>query len=374
MRKAPHPLLVHLGMAMNPSGRIHEYASEVSKGNTLSQMTEIIRGIQLYQSHDFIPPILPRKTMWQNNNISVSLPLCANGKEGEHNAPPILLVPSLINKSNILDLTKDMSLLRWLGNNGRSAYLLDWGDLYDENDAAKTIGGILAGLREAIQFVSNKHDAQIDILGYCMGGNLALGACADAPDNVRRMVLLASPWDFHEPTMMLSKHVRIWNSYIAQAAMDRGRIPSEWVQALFAGYDVDGAAHKFIRFASMNPNSIEAQTFIAVEDWLNDGVDLPLNIAQHCIQEWFFDNALLNNKWHVDGVHLDMKKITFPTLIVASEKDRLVPYNSASSAKKTLENAQTDICKMSCGHIGLIAGRGAADKTWFPILEWLQKK
>lgn len=128
---------------------------------------------------------------------------------------------------------------------------------------------------------------------------------------------------------------------------------------------------KFARFANMDVKSDEAQIFVAVEDWLNDGVPLPLGIANMAVQDWFLSNAPCNGAWKIDGHKVEASQIKTPSLIVASSKDKLVDYESAYALYEQMNAAE--LLDPECGHVGMIAGRDAIATLWQPILEWVHK-
>ena len=372
MRNGPHPLSVHLGIAASNMARMHEYASAVNATQyNHDDLVETVRGIQMYQNHPYARTSMDYEIIYQREELRILKPL---GQKKIANSVPLILVPSLINRSSILDINAEMSFLRWLSAKNINAYLLDWGNI-SANDADMSMHHVVQEmLLDGVSAVSKINHSSVNLIGYCMGGVLCAGLCAIRPDLINRMVLLATPWDFQDDKNILAKHVRIWSNYIDPIMSERGYIPSEWIQALFAGYDPDGAVQKFARFASMNQGSAEANLFVAVEDWLNEGVDLPANIARHCMQNWFKDNVLLNNSWVLENEYnVDLKSINKDILIVASDKDRLVPYSCAIRAKETLQNANVDILKKSSGHIGLIVGKKAVNDVWIPIYQWLEK-
>src|SRR3546814_15036385 len=55
----------------------------------------------------------------------------------------------------------------------------------------------IARLRRALAALHRQAGRPPVLLGYCMGGNLALAAALQAPDDVAALALLATPWDFH---------------------------------------------------------------------------------------------------------------------------------------------------------------------------------
>lgn len=374
MRKGPHPLPVHLGIAAANMKGIQDYASNFPASLTQSDAVEMVRGIKMYQEHDFTPKELPLETIWQESDTSVKRPIMAQNNRIDSDACPLLIIPSLINKANILDISEEQSMLRWFSAHGIDAYVLDWGDFSSVKEKEIDMEALIQEkLTKSIQAVSKNTGKSVDVAGYCMGGVLLLAGYVHAQDHIRRMVLLASPWDFHIGASSLARNVRIWSPTVLPIVKEKGCLPAEWVQALFASLDPKGSAKKFIKFASMDQSSSEAKLFVSVEDWLNDGVDLPGNIAQHCIQDWFVDNKPALGQWSVVGKNIDIGDIRADVLIIASKKDMLVPYDCALSIKNSLTRANVSVISPTCGHIGLIVGRQAKDAVWHPMLDWLKK-
>ena len=64
-------------------------------------------------------------------------------------------------------------------------------------------------------------------------------------------------------------------------------MPVDLLQMLFTALDPLLALRKFSRFAALAPGGAEARDFVAVEDWLNDGVPLALPVARECLGGWY---------------------------------------------------------------------------------------
>lgn len=375
MRKGPHPLPMHLGMiAANMAGG---ESGGLLEGYSLSESdaVEMVRGIQMYQKHPFIQERLPNDIIWSCEDTVVRKPIMDVGDAQRcGSTTPLLLIPSLINKYYILDLNEKKSFARWMRHKGVDVYILDWGNLHAQGDQMDMDKLIETRLCEAIIRVSEIHQKPVDLLGYCMGGLLTLGAYQSVASHVRRMVLLASPFDFFAPHAALPRNVRLYAPLIMPEVKSRGYLPAEWMQTLFASIDPNGSAKKFMDFAKMDQCSKDVELFIAVEDWLNDGVDLPGNIAHHCIQEWFVENKTAKGQWNIKGAHVDLSMVEAEVLVVASKKDQIVNASCAFAVDGHLVNAKVTSINLDCGHISLIVGRRAIDDVWTPIYEWLIKK
>lgn len=372
MRKGPHPLPLHIGIALAHHSLDDPYHLQFRNRLSEQEVTEMMRGIKLYQDHSFRPKKQRRYKVWEGGGSC----LYAIGSDPfvrhDTRRTPLILVPSLINTCDILDLCKSRSMLRWLNEQGTSCYLFDWGNFSKKDLQSIDIKEIILNkLVESIRYVSKKWGKPVDCLGYCMGGTLLIAAQNEIKDQVRRMVLLAAPWNFHEEKMGLTNHVGLWAPSALPVIHQKGYLPAVWIQSLFATLNSEGSARKFICFASLDQESEEARLFVLVEDWLNHGVDLPAALAQHFIQEWFIRNATYKETWCIGSNRVDLSAITGRVLIVASERDRLVPFEAAASIQNQLKNASVDVLKLNCGHIGFIAGQDSVQDVWSPIREWI---
>ncbi len=369
MRRGPSPLPLHLAMAASQKEDIHPYASSALNED---DAIEMVRGIKMYQEHSYVPQAMPSLKIWESGCCTIFAPHEYSYDEG---ARVLLLVPSLINKSNILDLHPKQSMLRWFAEQGVHAYLLDWGTPAQSDDAEITMDELITSkLCEAIRHISTLYSQKIHVLGYCMGGTFCLGAYPFVSDHVRSLSLLSSPWDFHAQDYELARSVRI-SSHGARAQIDaHGALPAYIIQGLFAGVDPRHVAQKFKKFAHMDPASFEAELFICVEDWLNDGVDVPHNVASYCIQKWFMDNVTQHNDWCIQGTKIIPSLFDASLLLVTPEHDKIVPPNSAYAAPEKRGSSRPMVITPSCGHVGLVAGRHAVRDVWQPVYDWIQRQ
>lgn len=358
MRRKLHPLSVHLGIAAANMQGINQFTSKMNAALSHEDAVHMMRGIQSYQGSTHEPKQGPVQKAWKGNGATL-LKTPQNNKSKD---PSLILIPSLINKSDIFNISRKHSMLHWCQENGIETYLFDWGAL----DAEATIESIInEKLKPALQYVKQETAQNPDVLGYCMGGTILLDQYDTLKNTLGNIVLLAAPWNFHDADAELAKHARIWTPYALPSTERHGYLPAEWIQALFASIDPNGAAQKFIKFAKMDQNSEEAKLFIAVEDWLNDGVDIPRSIAQHCIENWFVKNQLYERKKTEIHQHV---------LIAASKKDKLVPYSCAASVEQGIHAKSLERIAPESGHIGLIAGKNAKEKVWKKILDWIKEK
>jgi len=285
-------------------------------------------------------------------------------------AVPVLVVPSLINRSDVLDLYPDRSFMRFLTAHGTHPYLLDWtADSAAPRDADVTyyieqiLIPVLNDLREA-------HGRPPVLVGYCMGGTLCVAPAALQPDLVSALVLLAAPWDFHAD----NDGMRTWLTLAKpglSALIDRcGEAPVDLLQALFSGLDPTLVGRKFRSFAAMDLDSDAARRFVVLEDWLNDGVPLAGPVAKECLIEWYLDNTPLHGAWMVGGQVVTPEAITCPTIVVIPSRDRIVPPKSAEVLTKKIPGAT--VRTVALGHIGMMTGGRAEKEVFDPVADWIK--
>jgi poly(3-hydroxyalkanoate) synthetase len=255
-------------------------------------------------------------------------------------------VPSLINRAYVLDLTKERSMMRWFAGQGIRPLLLDWG-WPGEIERRFTLTDYVAGRLERAMTAASRAVGQPPVLaGYCMGGTLAVAAAQRRPDLIRGLALL-------EPAFAFSHS-----------------LPVDFLQTLFAMLDPWSVAEKYRGFARLPQDSDRARLFVALEDWLNDGVPLAAEVARACLGEWYGENAPARGNWRIAGLAVDPTTIAKPTFIAVPGRDRIVPPESARPLANLIPGAI--LHQPAAGHIGMAAGARAETALWQPMLTWLR--
>ena len=352
------PLPVHVALA---NAALAKMEMERKDGKAL--VAAMLTGIRLYQDHPFKRPPERLPVIWRAG--AARLFHCAARRP----VAAVFIVPSMINRWHILDLLPGKSFTRWLAARGMDVYLLDWGAPADDPAMDTMDGAILQRLLPALAAARDHAGLPLCAAGYCMGGTLLAGAAGRMPDTLAGAAFLASPWDFHAGDRALADQIRMGTPQALQMMAGRDALPVNWIQSVFAAVNGDRTVHKFAKFAAMDQRGAEAALFVAVEDWLNDGLDLPASLARTCISDWYGDNAPARGRWAVDGRVVRLQDIKTPALVVAPWRDRLVPAESALAMAKELPDVT--ILRPDCGHIGMMTGRGAEDAVWRPVADWI---
>lgn len=349
----------------------HALAQEVRR-----RLAALITGIEAYRAHPHRRRLPDPPCCWAEGSARLLDFGAISGKTGRilkkrRRGRAILVVPSLINRSYILDLTQQRSLMRWLVQQGFQPYLLDWGTP-DENELRFSLTDYVAGyLERALDAVlSETHGRPPVLMGYCMGGLLTLALAQRRQRDVAGLALLATPWDFHagEGSLALSQRAAAVASYLPLVAQ-LGCLPVDALQSLFALQDPMAVARKFVKFSVLNQRGVAATDFVAVEDWINDGVPLAAPVAQDCLDGWYLQNQPANDAWKIAGEAIVPADLALPCLGVVPAQDRIVPPESAMALCAELKSVE--LLKPRSGHIGMVVGQDAVEDLWRPLAGWL---
>ncbi len=341
MRRAPgpHPLPLFLSTLTRTTG------------GDKARLAAALAGVRRYQEAKRRPPSPPQPEAARIGSTVL--------RDFGGSGPPLLMVPSLINGPDVLDLTPDQSLLAWLATQGLRPLLVDW----STPDAAALGLSIAGHVSERLVPLIDAIGEPVRLAGYCLGGTMALAAAALAPRRVHRLALLAAPWRFSAYPGDRRRALASYWTEVAPVANRLGRLPMDMLQPAFWSLDEDLLAAKYVRFATL-PDGAAADNFVALEDWANTGPPLPLPTAAELAGPFFGEDLPGQGQWQVSGQAIDPAALTMPVLDIVSRTDRIVPAAAAAGIGDRLE--------VSAGHVGMIVGSRARADLWEPLAAWLR--
>ncbi len=344
------------------------------------RMQRFLDGILAYRDYPGHRDLKDPPAIWTEGGSRL-LDYGATEKKASKKAPPtpLLVVPSLVNRYQVLDLCEGHSLMHHLAANGVRPMLLDWGTPGEEERDYSLTDYIAGRLSRALDAALETFGRPPVLLGYCMGGLLTLALARLREKNLSALVFMATPWDFHAE--------RTQQALLAASAIDgplgffidqAGELPVDILQSLFAGLDPLGSAHKFSRFAGIAGQGAEkehrkgnsADVFAYLEDWLNDGVPLTGPVARECLAGWYGRNETGLGKWRIAGKTIRGEDVSLPSLVIVPEQDRIVPPASALALGEALP--RSEILRPPLGHIGMAVSSRAVKACWKPLTDWIR--
>jgi polyhydroxyalkanoate synthase len=330
----------------------------------LCRADRFLAGLDAYRRHPFRREEPDAPVVWQSGNARL---LDYGGGAGHG----VLVVPSLINRYYVLDLLPQRSFVRCLAERGLRPLVLDWGEPGDAERDFTLTDYISGPLEVAMKAAVALTGSPVGVIGYCMGGLLALALALRRPAEAACLALLATPWDFHAKR---AEQAQLLAAAVEAALPGPGDAPLTLgvIQGFFLALDPFLAERKFIRLAGLDEDSAAARDFVALEDWINDGVPLARNVALDCARAWYRDNDPARGAWRVAGQAIRPEEVRAPSLVVLPSRDRIVPPLSAEPLAAAIPDAA--VLRPSFGHIGMMASATAPDTVWQPIADWLSNR
>ena len=332
----------------------------------LERSQDLLDAVLIYRRHPYVREAEPAPVAWRAGSTAL-LDYGTRNLDGQ----PVLVIPSLINRYYILDLRSDRSLLRYLESRGFRPFVVDW-DTPGPSEARFTLTDYVAGrLDQALDAVRAITGKPPIVLGYCMGGLLALALATRRQADIRALGLLATPWDFTAGAPPVAALLPLMRPFLT-ATSDRGHeVGTDLLQALFHMLDPMLVIKKFLRFRLLDADGAEAIDFVALEDWLNDGVPLMGPVAAEALLDWYGENTPARLCWKIAGRAVDPADIGLPTCVVIPSRDRIVPPPSAEALAAALPHAET--LRVPLGHVGMMASSNAKKAVWEPLGAWMEE-
>jgi len=292
---------------------------------------------------------------------------------GRSARPPVVLVPSMINRSWILDLEPDRSLVRALSAAGHPVYLVDWGTPGPE-DAAEDVAYVVLELLHRAVDRACRHAGQPSafLLGYCQGGTLSVMYAALRPQRVRGLCALNTPVCFAEGGR--------FRELVDPAVFDAARcidadglVPVAVMKPAFQLLDPVGSWTKYVAVDEASDDPDRLRRVMARERWLEENVPLPGAFAREFVMRAYQEDRLLAGTWSVRGERVDLKRLVAPLLVVTCAKDFICPPAAATPLSAAVGSPDREQVELGCGHIGVVVG-AEGPRTFYPLLDrWLRR-
>lgn len=348
--------------------------SETDFWNTADASTarlgHMLSGIEKWRNHPYQRQSCKRPVIWEGHGAT--LKDFATGKSG----PRILVMPSLINKANILDLTPDTTFLGYLAENGLRPALIDWGNAAQDPQINSIDDYMEKIIMPAFEHLASESNDPPNVLGYCIGGTLAIGLASQRPSEIAKLALIGAPWNFQDlkgVSLALKTYAERTGLMTLRHKLDSlghvfGAVPASLFQHLFAILSPMQALQKFARFDQIDQRSNAAEIFVAVEDWLAEGVPVSVEAAKTILVDWYIENKTASGDWNLLGTPVEPKHLTCKTMIIAGRKDHIVPPALSKPLLSEVQNAS--FCDVDMGHVGMVLGRNSKKFVGKPLIKF----
>ncbi len=286
---------------------------------------------------------------------------------------PLLVVYSLINRHYILDLLPKVSVIRNLQKQGFDVYAMGWGtpdsfdkDLSLETYAEKYIGNAVEKIKE----ISGSE--KVSLFGYCWGGLFSLIYSATHQENVKNLILHATPVDIEKEKTIIENWTAHLNADNLVATC--GNIPGWFLNLAFILRNPVETILKYPRYFS-EPRSLDEITqFFAIETWLYDSRPIIGQVYRDIVDQVYKKNLMIKNKMKVGSKIINLKDISIPVLDIVGTSDDLVPPSSSKSIIDAIGSTDKKLIEFPTGHVGLCISITAHEKLWPEVGKWLVQR
>jgi poly(3-hydroxyalkanoate) synthetase len=339
--------------------------AQAAETEARKRATQFLEGLYQYQQNDFARDVDEPGAVFTQGSAKL---LSYGTQDG---APAIFLIPSLINRYYILDLTQRLSLARYLRARGFSVFVVDWGEPGTGERDFNCALYVTETLVPMAEWIRAHTSGPLIPTGYCMGGLLALALARIRADLADAAAFLATPWDFSAPEFprfsLREEEIEVVAGYID----GRETMPAETIHTLFHCANPYAFQSKLRQFARMDKSHPATQEFLAVEHWVNDGIPMTRGVAHDCLIGWTQRNAPASGQWRVGGQGVDPEKLRMPCFVAVPQDDRIVPSSCALPLAKLLPKAT--LIEPRSGHISMMVGSRRKANLWEPFSEWVEE-
>ncbi len=297
--------------------------------------------------------VTPREEVWRAGNVSLLRFESPEGVEGT----PLLIIPSLINRWYILDVTEETSYIREFAQK-RPTYIIDWGYPDVEVGHLGLSHYYHRSIKRAVRQICRTNDCdKVDMLGYCIGGTMAYAFSCLEPEMVDHLVLLTAPLDFSDAGIFAT-YAEHFPTEEFSASMD---VMPGWLLAFsFQFVQPMGLYQK----TKMFKDKFESQSFMklynAMERWIADPVSFPGKAYYQLLTELYKENLLAQGKLTTeDGLIVDPAARRAKALILNAGKDHIAPRKTTMLPAS--DKAPAKEVTIPSGHIGITTGRNGKD-------------
>jgi polyhydroxyalkanoate synthase len=286
--------------------------------------------------------------------------------------PPVLIIPSLVSRSYVLDLQPHNSFVGALGRAGIDVFLLDWG-VADERDSGNTfetyvddmIPAAIAALRE------DTGAEDVTLLGHCFGGVLALLLVAAHPElPIRNLVTMATPADYDKVGVMVSL-LREGRLEPDDVIDETGNVPPEVITQAFKLVKPTDDMVQYVTLWENMWNDKFLEGYMAINTWAKDQIPFSGALCRQVTSSLIRRNALVKGGMSLGDRTVSLNDVRCPYLNVVAEKDNIVPVESAEPLASLVGSDDAETLRLRTGHIGYVVGRAASQKTVPAIIDWI---
>ena len=317
--------------------------------------------------------VSPRDLIWTHRETS----LYRYRSTRRRHRDPVLLVFALINRPEIFDLRPGHSFVEHLLDEGFDVYLLDWG-VPGPEDADTGLDYYICdalpwGMREVLRSSGARH---LTLLGWCIGGTpCAMHAALEGMRSpARNLILLTTPIDPQDA---------LYQTWVGRDSFDVEYLTDVCEVIPGLGIDIANKLMKpvpnlwstYRRLAQkVSDGRADREGFQAMQKWISDNPPFPARAFREWVTWIYKERRLARGTVRLRGRPAALRRIEQSLLIITADDDHIVPLENTAPLIGLVGSDDVTHLALPGGHIGLMAGSGARERSWAKLTEWLAER
>lgn len=254
------------------------------------------------------------------------------------------IIPSIFNSPEILFVSKHNNFIENLRNIGE-VYLLEWHEIQNSNYC---LNDYALAATEAVFFLANTTQQSINLIGHCLGGNIALAAAIIKQQYINSLTLLTTPWDFSHLSYASLLHKQL---NLDASVRNLPQIPRIYFQTMFFLLFPHIFNEKIEKYSKLRCNEKKI-FFLTIEFWLNSGHQIPNATYAQIMTDMLQNNIFVTKQWVVNNFIINPSLFKKPVLQIVAKNDYLVPRSAVEPLYNSFNNSF--LLALEGGHINYL--------------------
>lgn len=339
------------------------HGTKLAVEDTLVRLT----GVPPLGVENFIPgkqvAITPGKVVFKNRLIEL---IQYEPRTKTVYKEPVLMLPAWIMKYYILDLSPHNSMVKWLVEHGHTVFIVSWINPTSKDRNLSMDDYYRLGAMAAIDKVSSLlPKRKINLMGYCLGGTLAIitaAAMAREKDNrLNSLSLLAAQGDFTDAGELKLFITQGEIAFLKNMMWEQGYLDTKQMAGSFQmlrSYDLIWS--KMIR----DYMSGQQRGMIDLLAWNADATRMPSKMHSEYLEKLFLNNDLAEGRYKVEGKTIAPENIRIPAFVVSTEKDHVAPWKSVYKLHLMLNSVMTFVLTDGGHNAGIVSEPGRKGRRY----------
>src|SRR5438128_5066424 len=320
----------------------------------------------------------PGQAIWTLNKATLYRYTPVKPAEERHRIP-LLLIFALMNRSSILDLRPGNSFVEYMLNKGYDLYLLDWG-VPGPEDAEMNLGDYaLEYIPRAVRKLKAVSGSEtFNLLGWCIGAMLSTlyASLRGHSEGLKSLILLTAPLDFTDAEQISLARMTDERYFDVDRVLQAfGNMPAGLIDyGAKMLKPVENFVGSYLRLFDNLDNPKVVESWHAMNTWVSDGIPIAGAAYRQFIVDLYRENRLMKGTLSLRGEKVDLGRLQANLLDVIAEDDHITPPCQSETVLEKVGSADKQLLRVPGGHIGIMAGSGAAKSTWPKVEAWLAQR